>query len=150
MTSSFLFDEEMQPADPRSWQMQFLNTVSQPISGESLFEADGDTKIKLALIDASTGEIVSNEPISSAKVEIVVFDADIDDDVGDNWTYEKFSSNLVGLHGDITFTDNSSWRRSRKFRLGARVLNNCYEIRVREGRTCPFVRIYLENIMDLS
>ncbi|KAK1359559.1 hypothetical protein POM88_044033 [Heracleum sosnowskyi] len=76
-------DEEMQPADPRSWQMQFLNTISQPLLSESLFEAEGDTKIKLALIDASTGEIVSNEPISSAKVEIVVFDADIDDDAGD-------------------------------------------------------------------
>lgn len=156
-------DQEMQPADPRILQLQFLNTISQPLYSESRIQAKEDTKMKVALIDASTGQIVSNEPISSAKVEIVVLDGDFnDDDAGDStWTHDKFNTNIVtaregkkpllngnvvlnlkegvGFLGDISITDNSSWRRSRKFRLGARVINNRNEVRVREAKTGPFV-----------
>lgn len=45
----------------------------------------------------------------------------------------------VGTVGDLAFTDNSSWIRSRKFRLGVRVAPGQVEgIRVREAKTEAF------------
>ncbi|KAJ6765046.1 PROTEIN SAR DEFICIENT 1 [Salix koriyanagi] len=42
--------------------------------------------------------------------------------------------------GDIEFTDNSSWIRSRKFRLGVRVVPESYQgVRIREAITEAFV-----------
>ena len=35
--------------------------------------------------------------------------------------------------------DNSSWTRSRKFRLGARLLDDAGGLRIKEARTDPFV-----------
>lgn len=151
----------MQPAYQRILQLQFQNTISEPLFSDTLIEAEGDAKLKLALTDSSTGEIVSNEPISSAEVEIVVLDGDFKDDAGEGGTHEKFNNKLVrsrkgkkplltgdvfltlkegiGFLGDIYITDNSSWSRSGKFRLGARVLNSCNEINVKEAKTGPFV-----------
>ncbi|KAF7834609.1 protein SAR DEFICIENT 1-like [Senna tora] len=49
------------------------------------------------------------------------------------------------LSGDIEFTDNSSWIRSRKFRVGVRVImmpsssTTDDHLRIREGITEPFV-----------
>ena len=46
----------------------------------------------------------------------------------------------VGLVGDVVFTDNSSWIRSRTFRLAARVVaKSSSEVRIREARSEPFV-----------
>ncbi|KAJ6762598.1 hypothetical protein OIU79_023360 [Salix purpurea] len=46
----------------------------------------------------------------------------------------------VGQLGDVVFTDNSSWQRSRKFRLGARPVQKVSdETRIREGRSEAFV-----------
>lgn len=117
--------------------------------------------LKVALIDAHTGKTISSGIESSAKVEIVVLEGDFGDDSGDSWTLEEFSANIVrarrgkkpllhgnallnlkegiGLVGDLFFTDNSSWTRSRKFRLGARVLDNFDGIRVREAKSESFV-----------
>lgn len=45
-----------------------------------------------------------------------------------------------GLISDIIFTDNSSWQRSRRFRLGARpVTKNYSEARIREARSEAFM-----------
>ncbi|KAK8964694.1 hypothetical protein KSP40_PGU006630 [Platanthera guangdongensis] len=45
----------------------------------------------------------------------------------------------VGTLGELTFTDNSSWIRSRKFRLGLKISSGyCDGIRVREGKTEAF------------
>ncbi|XP_058189277.1 calmodulin-binding protein 60 F-like [Rhododendron vialii] len=45
----------------------------------------------------------------------------------------------VGTLGDMTFTDNSSWTRSRKFRLGLKVATRDFkEVRVREAKTEAF------------
>ncbi|KZV19478.1 hypothetical protein F511_31848 [Dorcoceras hygrometricum] len=44
----------------------------------------------------------------------------------------------VGYIDELSFTDNSSWNRSGKFRLGATVINSSYGIRIREGMTNAF------------
>lgn len=68
--------KKMQHADPRSLPLQFLN-VSHLVFSESCTEKKEETKIELALIDASTGEIISSVPIF-VKVEIVLLNGDSD------------------------------------------------------------------------
>ncbi|KAK1359557.1 hypothetical protein POM88_044031 [Heracleum sosnowskyi] len=66
-----------------------------PAPSASRIEVQQDTKMELALIDTSTGEMVSYGPISSEKVEILVIVGDFDDDMGNKWKHEKFNSNFV-------------------------------------------------------
>ena len=110
------------------------------------------------LIDANMGCAVTSGPESSVKLDLIVLEGDFNDD---NWTQEKFESHVVkeregkrplltgdlqvtlkegvGTLGELTFTDNSSWIRSRKFRLGLKVASGCCEgIRVREAKTDAF------------
>ncbi|XP_057780849.1 calmodulin-binding protein 60 A-like [Salvia miltiorrhiza] len=142
-------------------QLKFLNAISLPVFTGTRIEGDGGTSVEVALVDVHTGEVVSNGAWSSAKVEIVVLEGDFDGDEGDNWSVEEFANNVVreregkkplltgdviltlnngtGSVGDISFTDNSSWTRSRKFRLGARLLDDVGGLRIREARSDPFV-----------
>ncbi|KAK3035806.1 hypothetical protein RJ639_034622 [Escallonia herrerae] len=153
--------KEIQPSESRSLQLQFLNALSLPVFTGTRIEGEECTTLKLALSDAVTGQVVSSGPESSAKVEIVVLEGDFDGDEGDNWVLEEFRTNIVreregkkpllsgdvilnlkdgiGFVGEISFTDNSSWTRSRKFRLGARVVDNCDGIRIREAKTDSFI-----------
>lgn len=124
-------------------------------------EGEDCPSIHVALVDCQTEKIVRSAPESSAKVEIVVLEGDFDGDEDDNWTSEEFKNNVVreregkkplltgdavvilkdgvGCVGEISFTDNSSWTRSRRFRLGARMIDNFNGIRVREAKTESFV-----------
>lgn len=146
---------------PRRLQLQFLSNLSLPVFTGTRIEGGDCNTLKVALIDACTGKTVSTGIESSATVEIVVLEGDFDSSEGDSWTLEEFNSNIVrertgkksllsgnahlnlregvGLVGDLSFTDNSSWTRSRKFRLGARVLDNCDGDRVREAKSESFV-----------
>lgn len=102
---------------------------------------------------------------SAMKIEIVVLDGDFASGDKQDWTAEEFNASIVKersgkrplLHGemnitlrdraatigDIEFTDNSSWIRSRKFRLGARIVDwsdsDKNRPRIREAITEPFV-----------
>ena len=124
-------------------------------------EGEDGSAIKVALIDAATEEVVRYSPESCAKVEVVVLEGDFDGDEGENWTVEEFKNNIVreregkkplltgdvhlylkdgtGSVGEISFTDNSSWTRSRRFRLGARVIGNYDGARIREAKTESFI-----------
>ncbi|KAI3684552.1 hypothetical protein L6452_33776 [Arctium lappa] len=154
-------ENEIESFLPRSLQLQFLSSLSLPVFTGTRIEGGDCNMLKVALIDAHTGKTVSNGIESSAKVEIVVLEGDFDDDVDDNWTLEEFNAMIIrerrgkkpllsgntllnlkegiGLVGDLYFTDNSSWTRSRRFRLGARVVDNCDGIRVREAKSEAFV-----------
>jgi len=95
----------------------------------------------------------------SSNVKIVVLDGDFNADNREGWTPDEFDDHIVRprdkvgavltgkldvklkdgeacLH-DITFIDNSSFTRSRKFRLGVKLLDDLGE-RVQEGVTEPF------------
>ncbi|KAI3726947.1 hypothetical protein L1987_66754 [Smallanthus sonchifolius] len=146
---------------PRRLQLQFLSLISLPVFTGTRIEGGDCNKLKVALIDACTGKTVSYGIESSAKVEIVVLEGDFDSNDDNNWTPEEFTNNIVrqrqrkknlltgnaflnlregiGLVGDLSFTDNSSWTRSRKFRLGAQVLDKCDGDRVREAKSESFV-----------
>jgi hypothetical protein len=133
--------------------------LSLPLFTDGKVEGEQGAAIHIVLIDASTGCAVTCGPESSVKLDLIVLDGDFnDEDIDDNWTREKFESRVtkeregkrplltgdlqvtlkegVGTLGDLTFTDNSSWIRSRKFRLGLKVASGyCEGIRIREAKT---------------
>lgn len=144
----------------RSLRLKFLDLISPPVFTGTRIEGE-ESSLKVALVDVLTGKVVCSGPESCAKVEIVVLEGDFDSDDGDNWTAEEFKSNIVreregkkplltgdaflylkegiGWVSDISFTDNSSWTRSRKFRLGARLVDSFEGISVREAKTESFI-----------
>lgn len=158
--------KETSAGEPRSLQLQFLNNLSLPVFTGARIEGDRiereeSSALKVALVDAFTGQIVISGRESSAKVEILVLEGDFDGDESDSWTIEEFKNNIVreregkkplltgdvivvlkdgiGSVGEISFTDNSSWTRSRRFRLGARVVEGSDGARVREAKTESFI-----------
>lgn len=148
-------------SETRSLQLQFSNNLSLPVFTGARIEGEECSSIKVVIIESVTGKVVNSGPESSARVEIVVLEGDFDGDEGDNWTGEEFKNNIVreregkkplltgdafvtlkegiGLVGEISFTDNSSWTRSRRFRLGARVVDDFEGVRVREAKTESFI-----------
>lgn len=154
-------ENDVYPSEIRSLQLKFLNNLSLPVFTGTRIEGEDCTNLKVALMDGLTGQTVLTEPESSARVEIVVLEGDFDSDECENWTLEEFKNNIVreregkkpllsgdafinlkdgiGSVGEISFSDNSSWTRSRKFRLGARVVDNFDGTQIREAKTESFI-----------
>ncbi|KAE9601448.1 putative CALMODULIN-BINDING PROTEIN60 [Lupinus albus] len=151
---------EIHNAETRSLQLQFENRISLPVFTGSRIDVEDGSNLKVGLVDALTGKVVSSGSESLAKVEIVVLEGDFEDE-SDHWMPEEFNSNIVreregkkalltgdvilylkdgtGMVGEISFTDNSSWTRSRRFRLGARVMDNFDGIIIRGAKTESFI-----------
>ncbi|PHU24659.1 Calmodulin-binding protein 60 D [Capsicum chinense] len=94
-------------------------------------------------------------------VGLVVLDGEFNPDDHEDWTEEEFSKKVireregkrplltgdliiqlrdgVGYLGNVSFTDNSSWTKSRTFRLGLKLINRSGEFRVREGVSKPLI-----------
>ncbi|KAL3716912.1 hypothetical protein ACJRO7_008485 [Eucalyptus globulus] len=155
------YEKEVHHFETRSLQLQFMSSLSLPVFTGARIEGEECSAVKIALVDALSGQIVDSGPESLAKVEIVVLEGDFDSDETENWTVEEFKNNIVRERegkkplltgepilnlkdgvcslGEIAFTDNSSWTRSRRFRIGARVIDNFDGIRIREARTESFI-----------
>ncbi|XP_048443788.1 calmodulin-binding protein 60 A-like isoform X1 [Pyrus x bretschneideri] len=153
--------KETDPSESRILKLQFVNNISLPVFTGARIEGEECSTVQVALVDCFSGHIVESGPESTAKVEIVVLEGDFDGEEGDDWTLEDFKNNIVRERdgkkplltgevvlnlkdgvaplGEISFTDNSSWTRSRKFRLGARVSDNFDGTRIREARTESFI-----------
>lgn len=124
-------------------------------------EGEQGAAIHVVLIDANTGRPVTFGPEASLKLEVVVLGGDFNNEDDEDWTQEEFESHVVkeregkrplltgdlcvvlkegvGTLDEIVFTDNSSWIRSRKFRIGLRVASGYFDgIRVREAKTEAF------------
>ncbi|KAK1427600.1 hypothetical protein QVD17_16288 [Tagetes erecta] len=154
-------EDETESVLPRKLKLQFLTALSLPVYTGTRIEGEDCSILKVALIDSHTGKTISTGIESASKVEIVVLEGDFGDEIGDSWTVDEFNANIVkerrgkkplisgnpllslkdgvGQVGDLCFTDNSSWTRSRKFRLGARVLDSCDGVRVQEAMSESFV-----------
>ncbi|TXG65260.1 hypothetical protein EZV62_006535 [Acer yangbiense] len=114
------------------------------------------------LIDPISKRRVTSGPYSSIKIHILVLNGDFGFEDQGNWTEREFSAKVVrervgrkplvtgelnitfkdgvGIISDISFTDNSSWIESRKFRLGARVLKSIGgQVRIKDARSEAFV-----------
>ncbi|CAL4945190.1 unnamed protein product [Urochloa decumbens] len=150
------------PCTSKNLQLQFTTKLSLPIFTGSKIEAEGSLSISIALVDTLTRQVVASGKESLMKVEIVVLEGDFESGEDDDWTAQEFNNNIVkeregkrplisgdvfvalidgiGTVGELSFTDNSSWTRSRKFRLGARTEDGYFNgIRVREAKTESFV-----------
>ncbi|GFY90520.1 calmodulin binding protein-like protein [Actinidia rufa] len=138
-------------------------SISCPLlfSQAARVESEDSKPIKIVIIDAISQKIVSSGPLSSIKIEILALDGDFGTDDQEGWSESDFCLNVVrqregkrplvigdlettlkdgvGYVGDVSFTDNSSWTRSRKFRLGARNVSTSTEVRIREARSEAFV-----------
>ncbi|XP_058213968.1 calmodulin-binding protein 60 B-like isoform X2 [Rhododendron vialii] len=146
----------------RVWQLHFVNKFRSTLFTGCKIESEDHNPVKIVIRDSVSGEVISSGPLSSLRIEIVVLNGDFGADYQEDWTEQEFNANLVreregkrplvtgelvitlrdgvGYVGDVSFTDNSSWIRSRKFRLGARpVQSKSPEVRIREARSEAFV-----------
>ena len=152
--------KEFHTTELRNLQLQFENSICLPVFTGARIEGEDGSNLRIGLVDALTGKVVSTGPESSAKVEIVVLEGDFEEE-SETWMPEEFKSNIVreregkkplltgdvilylkdgiGMVGEISYTDNSSWTRSRRFRLGARVVDNFDGVRIREAKTESFI-----------
>ncbi|KAH1033548.1 hypothetical protein J1N35_045722 [Gossypium stocksii] len=144
-----------------SLQLRFRSRLSLPLYTGGKVEGEQGAAIHIVLVDSNTGHVVTTGPEASLKLDVVVLEGDFSNEDDEDWTQEEFDSHLVkerpgkrplltgdlqvtlkegvGTLGDLTFTDNSSWIRSRKFRLGLKVASGyCEGIRVREAKTEAF------------
>ncbi|KAK9292864.1 hypothetical protein L1049_020845 [Liquidambar formosana] len=153
---------QIDSSEERGWQLHFDNKLPSTIFTGSRIEAEDNTPVKIVLLDASSKRIIEDGPLSSLKIEVLVLDGDFGTAELEDWTEKEFNDHVVreregkrplvtgdrfitlrngvGNIGDISFTDNSSWIRSRRFRLGARkVQSTSNEVRIREARSEAFV-----------
>ncbi|KAM7272297.1 hypothetical protein ACFE04_026960 [Oxalis oulophora] len=154
---------QIEPAAQRAaLQLRFINKLPGTIFTGSKLEAEEGGPIKVVLYDPNTDSIVNSGPLSCIKIEILALDGEFGADDQDNWSQTDFDRNIVRerdgkrplVTGDITIvlrggvatlgeviiTDNSSWLRGRKFRLGAKVVQRISgDLRIREARTEAFI-----------
>ncbi|KAI8553578.1 hypothetical protein RHMOL_Rhmol05G0026900 [Rhododendron molle] len=146
----------------RVWQLHFVNKLRSTLFTGCRIEAVDCNPVTIVIRDSVSGEVISSGPLSSLRIEIVVLNGDFGADYQEDWTEKEFNANLVrerdgkrplvtgelvitlrdgvGYVGDASFTDNSSWIRSRKFRLGVRPFQSkSPEVRIREARSEAFI-----------
>ncbi|PKA51369.1 hypothetical protein AXF42_Ash002734 [Apostasia shenzhenica] len=153
--------KQLEGPDGRTLQLHFRSRLSLPIFTGGKVEGEQGAAIHVVLIDANSGHVVTSGPESCAKLDILVLEGDFSNEDDEDWTEEEFEGHVVkeregkrplltgdlqlslkegvGTVGELTFTDNSSWIRSRKFRLGMKIASGyCEGIRIREGKTEAF------------
>lgn len=151
----------LQGSEGKSLQLSFRTRMPPHLFTGGKVEGEQGTAIHIVLLDSSTGGVVQTGPESAAKLNVVVLEGDFNEETDEDWSEEQFESHEVkeregkrplvtgelqvtlkegvGTLGELTFTDNSSWIRSRKFRLGVKVAPGyCDGIRVREAKTEAF------------
>ncbi|XP_052179945.1 protein SAR DEFICIENT 1 [Diospyros lotus] len=147
-----------------SLQLIFNKKLSLPIfTGTKILDAD-NSPLEILLFDVGPDhQLIRTSLARPIRVEIVVLDGDFPAGESDAWSSAEFEKNIVKERtgkrplltgcdqgvtmrdgfvavGEIEFTDNSSWIRSRKFKLGARVAQgSCPGVRIREAMTESFV-----------
>ncbi|KAJ6683108.1 hypothetical protein OIU74_021209 [Salix koriyanagi] len=115
----------------RGLMLQFVGKLPPIIFTGGKIEAEDVNPVAIVLMDANTSTIVTSanvireregrRPLVTGDLTVTLRDG-------------------VGQLGDVVFTDNSSWQRSRRFRLGARPVQKVSaEARIREGRSEAFV-----------
>ncbi|KAK1317103.1 hypothetical protein QJS10_CPA05g02333 [Acorus calamus] len=153
--------KQIEGPDGRNLQLQFRSRLALPLFTGGKVEGEQGAAIHVVLLDTNTGHLVTSGPESSVKLDLVVLEGDFNNEDDEDWTSEEFESHVVkeregkrplltgelsvslregvGTLGELTFTDNSSWIRSRKFRLGLKVSSEYLEgIRIREAKTEAF------------
>ncbi|KAK4768150.1 hypothetical protein SAY87_003291 [Trapa incisa] len=151
----------IQALEPSNFHLKFGKGLGLPIfTGSKIVDVHGSP---LSIIFAEDGQNLPATLSGPIKVELVVLDGDFPPGDRGNWTAEEFDGSIVreragkrpllagdvsitmrnscATIGEIELTDNSSWVRSRKFRIGARVVRGSHQggSRIREAITEAFV-----------
>ncbi|KAG6490576.1 hypothetical protein ZIOFF_051876 [Zingiber officinale] len=147
-----------------SLKLVFKTQLSLPIFTGSKIECLENNPLELVIVDSDTGEPLASPLPWPVRVEVVVLDGDFPGGDQSEWSSADFQRNIVkertgkrplltgevnvtmrdasAVISDLSFTDNSSWIRSRQFRIGARVVaaaGSQNEQRIKEAMTVPFV-----------
>ncbi|XP_054794684.1 protein SAR DEFICIENT 1-like [Prosopis cineraria] len=154
--------EAIDQTQASGYQLMFSKKLSLPIfTGTRILDSDGKP-IQVMLVEKNGDQLVRTCLPQPLKLELVVLDGDFPAGDKDAWTTDEFDRHTVkeragkrplltgelnltmrdGIApiGDIEFTDNSSWIRSRKFRVAVRVApGSNLGVRIREGMTEAFV-----------
>ncbi|KAF8036763.1 hypothetical protein BT93_C2468 [Corymbia citriodora subsp. variegata] len=151
----------IQNPEEKGMQLQFKTRMPPHLFTGGRVEGERGAAIHVVLIDRATSLVVQDGSSSNAKLNVVVLEGDFNDEPQGDWSEEHFDSlevkeregkrplltgdlqvilkEGVGTLGELSFTDNSSWTRSRKFRLGVKVAAGCCEgVRVREAKSEAF------------
>ncbi|XP_056162160.1 uncharacterized protein LOC115662154 isoform X2 [Syzygium oleosum] len=144
--STYWFPVHKLPAlKGKPFKLRFMTSLPPHLFTEAKVQGHQGTAIQVALLNPETGEVVQSGPGSTTKLKIVVFDGDVEKV---DWTREQLESHLlskgcenrkpllsgdllvtleggIGTLGDFTFTQDSSWTKSGKYRLGVKVSWRC-------------------------
>lgn len=156
---------ERLPAVPRAerpaWKLAFRTPPQLPIFTGSKIEDENGNPLEIILVDAGTGSPAA-PPQQALRVELVPVFGDFPPDGRDDWAADEFQKGVVkeregkrplltgevsltmrdgrATVGELQFTDNSSWVRCRKFRIGVRVAPGSYDgPRIQEAMTEAFM-----------
>ncbi|KAK0599979.1 hypothetical protein LWI29_010396 [Acer saccharum] len=128
----------------RKYHLKFDNKLHSIIFVNEKIKDKNDGFVEIKLVDTITGKIAEVGALPSIKIEIVVLDGNFGFEENGNWTGMDFNAKVVkprklrlvkgkqkitlrggvGSIEDLSFTDNSSWIKGRKFRLGARAVES--------------------------
>ncbi|KAL0663779.1 hypothetical protein Bca4012_100616 [Brassica carinata] len=137
------FCVEARESNAPTLKLMFAKNLKKPIfTGSKIIDEDNNP-LQVILVDDSNNDhsiapVNLDRPI---RLDIVALHGDFPS--GDKWSSDEFDRNIVkerdgkrpllagdvtvtvrngvGTIGDIEFTDNSSWIRSRKFKIGVKV-----------------------------
>ncbi|XP_020695362.1 calmodulin-binding protein 60 B-like [Dendrobium catenatum] len=155
---------QIQEIEASSLQLIFQKQLSLPIyTGKKIETVDG-TPLQVLLIDRKNGLQSPLTLSSPLKLEVVVIDGCFPAEGQENWTGLEFDKHIVKERNgkrpliigetnltmkdnccccsifELIITDNSSWIKSRHFRIGVRVIASSYEgPRIMEAMTDRFM-----------
>ncbi|CAO2813941.1 unnamed protein product [Amaranthus hypochondriacus] len=150
---------EIGACESRSVKLVFENKLPLELFTENKVESEWFSPIKIMLVDSISGNLITHGPLSKKKVKIVVLHGDFKAEKLEIWTNTQFCNHIIekrnaqkrplltgecfvtlnngiGFIQKILFTDNSSWVRSKMFRLGAMIEGE--EDKIKEAVSNPF------------
>ncbi|XP_039002290.1 calmodulin-binding protein 60 F-like [Hibiscus syriacus] len=93
--SSRSLTNQIEASRGRSLQLRFVNKLPSTIfTGRKVEAEDGET-IRLILVDATMGMMISSGSLSSIKVEILVLNGEFGTDEREDWTESEFNASVL-------------------------------------------------------
>ncbi|XP_077219416.1 calmodulin-binding protein 60 B-like isoform X3 [Tasmannia lanceolata] len=154
--------DQFQASQVTKLQLHFEGTLRGTHFKGSTIQSQAKAPIQIVISKGSSKEVITSGPLSSKNIEILLLNGEFGKYEEEDWTEKEFDNSVIRarenkmplltgnlriklqngvgqLNNNIVITDNSSWVKNRKFRLGARVVGSSVtEERVREARSEAF------------
>ncbi|KAK2638237.1 hypothetical protein Ddye_026032 [Dipteronia dyeriana] len=155
--------DQIKKSEEVGFQLLFDNKLPDKFYTKDKIRDASDGYVQIKLIEAISKQIINVGLYSSLEIEILVLDGDFGFEENENWAEMDFNVKIVhqredkgplvtgkqnikltggvGTIQDLSFSDNSSWIRCKKFRLGARALQSTSKmghVRIKEAITEAF------------